>query len=61
MNIDVCIVGSGPAGLMAAISSAQSGAKTVIVDSNSNPGRKLLKTGGGRCNVTHRHTVDEFI
>ncbi len=61
MNIDVCIVGAGAAGLMAAISSAQSGAKTVVVDSNPNPGRKLLKTGGGRCNITHAHSVDEFL
>ena len=61
MNANVCIVGGGAAGLMAAISSAQSGAKTVVVDSNSNPGRKLLKTGGGRCNITHAHSIDEFL
>lgn len=61
MKTDICIIGSGAAGLMAGIVAAQNGAKVALVDSNSNPGRKLLKTGGGRCNITHEQSIDEFL
>jgi predicted Rossmann fold flavoprotein len=50
---DVCIVGAGPAGLMAAIAAARAGASTVLLEANPQTGRKLLITGGGRCNFTH--------
>lgn len=47
--------------MMAAIYSAHSRAQTRIVESNSTAGVKLLRTGGGRCNITHTGTVDDFI
>jgi len=50
---DVCVVGAGPAGLMAAGTAAQLGAKVVLIEKNSKPGRKLLLTGNGRCNLTN--------
>ncbi|MFH1616637.1 MAG: NAD(P)/FAD-dependent oxidoreductase [Planctomycetota bacterium] len=53
MNCDICIIGAGPAGLMAAISAARAGAGTILLESNTTAGRKLLKTGRGRCNLTH--------
>ena len=57
---DICIIGAGPAGMMAAIAAA--GAKKVIIlESNTTAGRKLLLTGGGRCNITHTGTIDEFL
>ena len=52
-NCDVAIVGGGPAGMMAAIFAAQSGAKVILVEKNKTLGKKLLITGGGRCNVTN--------
>jgi predicted Rossmann fold flavoprotein len=61
LKTQVCIIGAGPAGLMAAIFSAQTGALTTVIESNSVPARKLLLTGGGRCNITHLSEPDEFI
>lgn len=58
---DVIVVGAGAAGMMAAISSAENGAKTLLVDKNKRVGKKLLLTGGGRCNVTNINSVDEII
>ena len=54
METQVYIIGAGPAGLMAAIFSAHSGKRTTVIEANTNPGRKLLLTGGGRCNITHQ-------
>jgi hypothetical protein len=53
MKTGICIIGAGPAGLMAAIYAARAAAPTTIVEANAKPGRKLLLTGGGRCNFTH--------
>jgi len=57
----VCIIGAGPAGLMAAIHSAASRVETVVIEANANAGRKLLLTGGGRCNFTHVATTEELV
>ena len=56
----VGVVGAGPAGLMAAISAAQSGARVTLFEKNMLPGRKLLLTGSGRCNLTNRMPVAEY-
>jgi len=61
VDSDLCIIGSGPAGLSAAVSSAEKGAKTVICESNSTAGEKLLLTGGGRCNLTNSCDIKKFI
>lgn len=61
MMIDVGIIGAGPAGLMAAIYAAVAGAKTTIFETHANAGRKLLVTGGGRCNLTHAATIEQLI
>ncbi len=50
---DVVIVGGGPAGMMAAGTAAESGARVVLIEKNGTLGKKLLITGGGRCNVTN--------
>lgn len=61
MKTEVCIIGAGPAGLMAAIFTAEAGARTMVVEANTNPGRKLLLTGGGRCNLTHQASPQEIV
>ncbi len=61
LHHDIIIIGAGPAGLMAAISAAQAGGEVLLIEANNEPGRKLLKTGGGRCNITHTGDIDEFI
>jgi len=53
MKTDICIIGAGPAGLMAAINAAKTGAGVIIIESNPTAGKKLLRTGRGRCNITN--------
>lgn len=50
---DVVVVGGGPAGMMAAGRASELGARVLLVEKNSTLGKKLLITGGGRCNVTN--------
>jgi predicted flavoprotein YhiN len=50
---DVIVVGAGPAGLLAAGRAAELGAKVLVLEKMYAPGRKLLITGKGRCNVTN--------
>ncbi|HUW18393.1 MAG TPA: NAD(P)/FAD-dependent oxidoreductase [Sedimentisphaerales bacterium] len=61
MGTKVCIIGAGPAGLMAAIFAAGANTETTVVEANTTAGRKLLRTGGGRCNLTHCDSIDDFI
>jgi hypothetical protein len=61
MKTDVCIIGAGAAGLMAGISAAREGARVVLVERNTTAGRKLLRTGKGRCNFTHDGGVEEVL
>lgn len=58
---DICIIGAGPAGMMAAIAAAAEAKTVSILDSNTTAGRKLLLTGRGRCNLTHTGSPDEII
>ena len=62
---DVVVIGGGPAGLMSASISAKFGAKTLLIEKNEVMGKKLLLTGGGRCNLTNadpdvRNFVSKF-
>jgi len=52
-HFDVAVIGGGPAGMIAAGRAAELGAKVVLIEKNDRPGRKLLMTGNGRCNLTH--------
>lgn len=57
----VIVVGGGPAGIMAAIRSAQLGNNVVLLEKNASLGKKLLMTGKGRCNITNAASFDEFM
>ena len=50
---DVAVVGGGSAGMMAAGRAAERGLKVILIEKNDSLGKKLLITGGGRCNVTN--------
>jgi predicted Rossmann fold flavoprotein len=50
---DVIVLGAGAAGLMAAISAAEEGARVLLLEKNHRPGVKILMSGGTRCNITH--------
>lgn len=58
---DLFVIGGGPAGMMAAITSAQHGLSVRLADKNDIVGKKLLLTGGGRCNLSHTGTPEEMI
>ena len=48
---DVAIIGGGPSGMMAAGRASELGAKVILIEKNESLGKKLLISGGGRCNV----------
>lgn len=58
---DVIVIGGGTSGTMAAIAAAENGAKTLVLEKNPTLGKKLLVTGGGRCNVTNNRDADSII
>jgi predicted Rossmann fold flavoprotein len=58
---DVIVIGAGPAGLLAAGRAAELGGKVLILEKMRQPGRKLLLTGKGRCNITNNAEISEFI
>ncbi|MFV0558007.1 MAG: NAD(P)/FAD-dependent oxidoreductase [Enterococcus sp.] len=60
-NYDVIVVGAGTSGMMAAISASQAGGNVLLIEKNKKLGKKLLLTGGGRCNVTNNRPVDDLI
>ena len=59
--MEVIVIGGGPAGMMAAISSAEDGNKVILLEKKERLGRKLLITGKGRCNITSSLPINDFI
>lgn len=57
----VAIIGAGAAGLLAGIAAAQQGADVTIYEKMRQPGKKMLITGKGRCNITNACDIPEFI
>ncbi|WP_341932335.1 NAD(P)/FAD-dependent oxidoreductase [Streptococcus pluranimalium] len=60
-HFDTIIIGGGPAGMMATISSSFHGKKALLLEKNRRLGKKLAGTGGGRCNVTNSGTLEDLI
>jgi hypothetical protein len=52
-QFDVIVLGAGAAGLMCAAVAGGRGRRVVVLDHNGQPGRKILVSGGGRCNFTN--------
>src|ERR1043165_3990135 len=62
MDSDVVIIGAGGAGLMCAQVAARRGRKVHVVEHANKPGKKILMSGGGRCNFTNLHcSPDNFL
>ena len=58
--MNVCVVGGGPAGMMAAIVAAQNNNAVTLIEKNEKLGKKLFLTGKGRCNLTNSCPVEEL-
>jgi predicted Rossmann fold flavoprotein len=54
-QFDVIVLGAGAAGLMCAATAGQRGRRVALLEHNGQPGRKILISGGGRCNFTNLH------
>ena len=61
MNKNIIVIGAGPAGMMAASVAARNGNKVLLIEKNNIPGKKLLITGKGRCNITNAAPIEDFI
>lgn len=65
-NYDAIILGAGGAGLMCALTAGQLGRRVLVIDHASGPGKKILISGGGRCNFTNvnatsGHTHERYL
>jgi predicted Rossmann fold flavoprotein len=59
--MSIAIIGAGPAGLMASVRAAECGASRVLLfEKTISPGRKLLMTGNGRCNVSNAADIKSY-
>lgn len=56
IQADVVVIGAGAAGLMCAAQAGYRGRKVLLLDHANKPGKKILMSGGGRCNFTNLHT-----
>ena len=62
VKTDVLIIGASAAGLMCAIEAGKRGRKVIVLDHANKPGKKILMSGGGRCNFTNTGiSADNFI
>src|SRR5664280_188309 len=58
-EVDVLILGGGAAGLMCAIEAGRRGRRVLVLEHADGPGKKILISGGGRCNFTNRNAAPE--
>jgi predicted Rossmann fold flavoprotein len=63
---DTIIIGGGPAGLFTAINAIGKSSedskinRVLLLEKNTDPGKKLLISGSGRCNITHSGSIEDF-
>jgi hypothetical protein len=60
-RFDVIIIGAGPAGLFCATNVGINGKNVLVLEKNPVPGKKLLLSGSGQCNITHDGPVRDFL
>ncbi|HKT75432.1 MAG TPA: NAD(P)/FAD-dependent oxidoreductase [Sphingobium sp.] len=58
-QFDAIVLGAGGAGLMCAATAGQRGRRVLVIDHADQPGKKILISGGGRCNFTNIHTAPD--
>lgn len=58
---DIAVIGGGPAGIMAAIAASRNSSQVILLEKNPKLGRKLLMTGGGRCNITNLKPIKKLL
>jgi predicted Rossmann fold flavoprotein len=58
---DVIVIGGGPAGLMACVGAVRQRARVLLVEKGDRLGRKLIISGGGRCNVTNAGEIEDIV
>ena len=56
-EFDVIVIGAGAAGLMCALTAGARGKRVVLLEHADQPGKKILISGGGRCNFTNLHSA----
>lgn len=61
MSRHILVIGAGPAGMMAAIKAAENGAEVELLEKMKKPGRKMMITGKGRCNITNAADITEIL
>ncbi len=62
MKFDAIIIGAGAAGLFCAMEAGRRGRKILVLEHNAQVGRKIIISGGGRCNFTNREvTAENFV
>jgi hypothetical protein len=61
MQKRIVVVGAGPAGMIAAIRASALGENVTLIEKNSHPGKKLLLSGKGRCNLTNLCDLNSFL
>jgi predicted Rossmann fold flavoprotein len=57
---DAVLLGAGGAGLMCALTAGQNGRRVLVIDHASGPGKKILISGGGRCNFTNVNATSSY-
>ena len=58
---DIAVIGGGPTGIMAAIAASQNSSRVILLEKNPSLVRKLLMTGGGRCNITNNKPIKQLL
>jgi len=58
-HYDAIVLGAGGAGLLCAATAGQRGRRVLVIDHAEEPGKKILISGGGRCNFTNIHTAPD--